>query len=199
VTPDIPPNTGLNKLRAVLIGAFGLIALGVVALIADIPGGPRWGAMAVPFFIALGIFWYAARLYARPPKSGGSIAFRPDGFDLYIKQAFRPKRHHVFNWADLDRIVHAVGGYGVRFFEFQVTDAAAKRMGHIQPTARENRPAIFGFRTLRVSTVLIGPSADEVVARLAEAAKDAGFAIEKEKFRFGPFFNRTVFSVTKSQ
>lgn len=196
---DIPPNAGLNKLRAVIIGVFGFVLLGVVAVIADIPGGLRWGAMAVPFVLSMAVFWYAARLYARPPNSGAEIKFTADGFELSVKLAFRTRKFMAFKWVELERIVHAAGGYGVRFFEFQITDAGAKRMGHIQPTAKVNRPALFAFRTLRAPTVLLGPDPDEVIARLTEAARAAGFVVEKQKFRFGPFFNRTTYAVTKSQ
>jgi len=199
VTKSIPANPSINKLRAYLIGATGLLTLGVVGLIAGIPGGLRWGAMAVPFAIALGLFWFAFRLYGAPSKTGADITFTADGFVLRVKMAFRKETTRDLKWADLEQVVYAAGGYGTRYFEFRVSDEAAKRMGKVQPTARANRLSLFAFRSFYAPITLMQGSSDEIIARLREAADHAGYVIEKGKYRFGPFVERTTYPVTKSQ
>ncbi len=199
MTKSIPANPSVNKLRACLIGAMGLLTLGVVGLIAGIPGGLRWGAMAVPFAIALVLFWFAFRLHGAPSKTGADITFTADGFVLRVKLAFRNETTRGFKWADLEQVVYAAGGYGVRYLEFRVSDEAAKRMGTVQPTARGNRPSIFAFRSVHAPIALMQGSSDEIISRLREVAEGAGYVIEKGKYRFGPFVDRTTYRVTKSQ
>lgn len=196
--PDpIEPNTRRNRHIAVLLlllAAFPMIA--AVAILFTVRQNDFWLA-AFPGGLSIFLFGWAWRLWRTPP-SGARIDFLDTGFRLTFLPHGRAPRKLDIDWSEVREIRYLSGGYSARGLDFLLTHDGALRHGLVRDSTRRDAPDLLVKRKIAVSPHTLELQGKDVVARMTEAARQAGFDIVRTSYRYLFFFSVTKWQVRRS-
>ncbi len=148
-------------------------------------------------FAAIGgaVLYWAWRIWRKAPASRAELSFHDVGFFIAVNAPFNHFEHDIA-WSDLAEVSLVQGGYGVRNLDFTLNHDAAERIGLVKPTTRQTASRLLVRRKLSVPLSLFELDRNAVIARLQEAARAKGYAIEKAGYREYLVLSYTRYTVT---